>query len=83
MTGNQKTIAETAIGIAPAQTFTQIELEVSQMTGISIAEIKKTLVHLSDDAVLRVRVTPARNCIEIPDAEHELTFAWYQKGERW
>jgi hypothetical protein len=83
MTANQMLIAETAIGRRQAPTFDQIQDEVSQMTGMSLSEVKATVSCLIAEEVLKVCVTPARNMLEGPRPPDEVVWAWYEKGRLW
>ena len=83
MTATAKSIAETSIVQHKAQTFDQVQAEISRVTGIGIAEVKKTIDCLVSEDVLKVSVTPARNTAETPVKTEFVTFAWYERGKAW
>jgi hypothetical protein len=47
----------------------------------SIIEVKKTLDHLSREAILQQCATPTRNLVEGPIPPDENTWAWYEKKQ--
>jgi NaMN:DMB phosphoribosyltransferase len=83
MTPQERTIARAAIAAPHARTFEEIYSVVAEATGIEPKTVKHAITHLANEAILRVRVTPAINRGETPDVPRESVEAWYEKGELW
>jgi hypothetical protein len=83
MTPHQRCIAEEAIARKHAQTYEQIQEEVSHVTGFPVAAIKETLDDLSRQGVLKMAASPAHNVAEGPIIPGEITWGWYERGELW
>ena len=60
-----------------------IDEEVSRTTGNGLPYVKKTLDRLTEEHIIKRCATPALDRVQTPDAEREMTWAWYVKGECW
>ena len=83
MTPRQRRIADEAITRKKAQTYQEIQEEVSRVTGIDLAEVKEALDHLVSEHILKEAATPAHNVLEGPRPPGQTTSGWYEKGGCW
>ena len=78
----ERQIANIAIWATKATTLEELASEISEETGINIPAVNRMMSHMLKEGFVNLCVTPGRNVLA-GDPPQGVTYAWYEKGERW